>query len=407
MSQSYPYIVQGNNITVVIGSTPHTISKTHITYSQVLEAIKAGDWDRVKDIIEPVKVVLSFGQGNVSIEGEQLFWKGRELHNSLSTRMITMLQEGFDVTPMANFMENLFSNPSKRAIDELYSFLEKNNLPITPDGCFLAYKRIRADYTDCHTGKMDNSIGAVVEMERNEVDDERDRTCSTGLHFCSHSYLSHFSGDRIVIVKINPADVVSIPSDYNDAKGRACRYEVIGEIGNNPDDGVEFTRSVQTNAWSAMTAEDEANWELDGGDWDEENLDIDLGDCDDWEDEEEEADEPKRGSGMFFRGYSDGYNGLKYNSQAQTPTGEKFYLDGFEQGADDSDWENDPRYVYEPSMVTPTVQVAAAVQVPQQNVPQGWIRGADGKLTPPPGTVFSAQNTNSVTAAWPFPTQPK
>jgi hypothetical protein len=32
-----------------------------------------------------------------------------------------------------------------------------------------------------------------------------------------------------MIVKINPADVVSIPSDYHNAKGRACRYEVIGE----------------------------------------------------------------------------------------------------------------------------------------------------------------------------------
>jgi hypothetical protein len=189
MSQSYPYIVQGNNITVVIGSTPFTISKSHITYPQVLEAIKAGDWERVKEIVDPVKVVLQFGQGNVTIDGEQLFWKGRELNTGLAARMITMLQEGFDIAPMANFMENLMSNPSKRAVDELYSFLEKNNLPITPDGSFLAYKRIRADYTDCHTGTMDNSVGKVVEMERNEVDDNRDRTCSAGLHFCSQSYL--------------------------------------------------------------------------------------------------------------------------------------------------------------------------------------------------------------------------
>ena len=134
----YPFIIQGANITVVIGSTPFTVSKTHITYPQVLEAIKAGDWDRVKEIIDPVKVVLSFGQGNVSIEGDVLMWKGRPLHSTLAARMISMLQEGFDITPMANFMENLFSNPSKRAVDELYSFLEKNALPITPQGHFLA-----------------------------------------------------------------------------------------------------------------------------------------------------------------------------------------------------------------------------------------------------------------------------
>jgi hypothetical protein len=90
---------------------------------------------------------------------------------------------------------------------------------------------------------MDNSPGKIVEMERNAVDDNRDRTCSAGLHFCSQSYLTHFGGEKIVIVKINPKDVVSIPSDYNDAKGRACRYEVVGEM--TVDSSKAFTHSVQ------------------------------------------------------------------------------------------------------------------------------------------------------------------
>jgi len=158
-----------------------------------------------------------------------------------------MLREGFPIEPMVMFMDNLYQNPSKRAVDELYGFLERGNLPITPDGHFLAYKRVREDYTDCHTGKMDNSIGQVVEMERYDVDDNKDNTCSTGLHFCSKEYLSGFGGARTVIVKINPADVVSIPSDYNQTKGRACRYEVVGEI-DNDNAGAAFTRSVQSNS---------------------------------------------------------------------------------------------------------------------------------------------------------------
>ena len=75
---AYPFIIQGNNITVVIGSKSHTISKTHITYNRVLDAIKAEDWDTVKDIIEPKKVVLNYGKGNVSIQGDLLFWNGDE-----------------------------------------------------------------------------------------------------------------------------------------------------------------------------------------------------------------------------------------------------------------------------------------------------------------------------------------
>jgi len=287
---SYPFIVQGNNITVVIGNKPHTISKSHITYNKVLEAIKAGDWETVKNTIEPVKVVLNYGQGHVSVKGETLYWKGKEMHNALTTRMIAMLQDGFTIEPLVNFMENLMTNPSKRAVDELYGFLEKNSLPITPDGHFLAYKKIRRDYKDIHSGTMDNSVGKIVEMARNEVDDNKDQTCSTGLHFCSQEYLQHFGGSdsRVVILKINPADVVSIPSDYNNSKGRACRYEVIGEIGNNPDDSVEFDKPVQTTANSIAG--------------------------------------PKIGATEFYQGYSDGYY-----DKAYTGYGKK-YAEGYDKG---------------------------------------------------------------------------
>lgn len=243
---SYPFVIQGNNVTVVIGNKPHTISKTHITYQKVVDAIKASDWDTVKEIIDPKKVVLNYGQGNVSIQGEKLFWKGEELHGELARRMVAMLQEGFDVTPFVLFMENLMQNPSKRAVTELYGFLEKNNLPLTPDGHFLAYKKVRDNFFDVHSGTMDNSVGRIVEMERNKVDDNKDNHCSTGLHFCGMSYLAHFGGERTVIVKINPRDVVSIPSDYNGAKGRACRYEVIGELGVDPDQA--FDKPVQESA---------------------------------------------------------------------------------------------------------------------------------------------------------------
>ena len=78
---SYPYLIQGKNIVVVIGNKSHTISSTHITYNKVLDAIKANDWETVKDTIDPKKVVLNYGAGNVSIQGEKLFWKNEELHS--------------------------------------------------------------------------------------------------------------------------------------------------------------------------------------------------------------------------------------------------------------------------------------------------------------------------------------
>lgn len=315
---SFPFIIQGNNITVVIGNKPHTIAKSHITYQKVVDAIKAGDWTKVADLVEPKKVVLNYGKGNVSVQGDQLFWKGKPMHNALATRMITMLQDEFPIEPLVNFMENLMTNPSKRAVDELYGFLEKNSLPITPDGHFLAYKKVRNDYLDIHSGTMDNSPGKIVEMERNEVDDNKDRTCSSGLHFCSQDYLPSFGNstdNRVVIVKINPRDVVSIPSDYNNAKGRACRYEVIGEIGNDTDKvDTAFTKPVQSNATNnTYYVKPKAA--------------------------------PKTGSTSFYRGYTDGYEGKDYNN---TYRGRDYtnYDEGYDKGITDKDWGDSPRYQF-------------------------------------------------------------
>lgn len=243
----FPYLIQGKNIVVTIGSNCHTINSTHISYEKIKEAIKANDWTAVQDLIEPKKVILNYGSGNIAIQGDKMFWKGTEFHNSLADRVISMYQEGFPIEPMIAFMENLMSNPSKRAVDELYGFLEKGKLPITPDGHFLAYKMVRDDYKDCHSGTFDNSVGQVVEMERNQVDDDKNRTCSSGLHFCSREYLNNFGGERIMILKINPRDVVSIPADYNDTKGRCSRYEVVDEIDKEKADAA-FSQTVQKSA---------------------------------------------------------------------------------------------------------------------------------------------------------------
>lgn len=293
---SYPFIIQGSNVVVVIDNKPHTISKTHLTYQKVVDAIKAGDWDLVKQIIDPVKVVINYGRGNVSVQGSELFWKGERFNGALATRMVAMLEDGFDISPMVAFMDNLMENPSKRAVDELYGFLEKNNLPITPDGHFLAYKRVRSNFMDCHTGTMLNAPGTVVEMPRNQVDDNKDNTCSAGLHFCSQEYLKSFGGDRTVIVKINPRDVVSIPSDYNNSKGRACRYEVISELGVSEE--AAFTRSVQATANRPV----------------------------------------KEGSSPFYHGYNDGYKRNQYNpGNLNTFKDQRDYEEGFDKGQNDRD----------------------------------------------------------------------
>lgn len=217
-----------------------TIYKSQPSFDAIVGAIRTKRWGVAYELAFPIdgiteQITLACADitNNVNIQHGIVTLNGDEMHGTLVDRMLDMFDDGFDVKPMALFLENLSSNPSYSAVTELYMFLEKSQLPITDDGHFLAYKRVDNNFRDIRTGTFDNSPGAVVRMSRNLVNDDRDQTCSVGLHFCSHSYLPSYANDvdnKTVLVKINPRDVVSIPSDYDNAKGRCCLYVVVSEI---------------------------------------------------------------------------------------------------------------------------------------------------------------------------------
>ena len=237
------YIQTNDGISVYVEGELKSISRDSLAYPQVVAAIQRGataeeikalmasDLEKVTEAVEALKDQRI--TDDVAIEGGAVTFKGTPIDNTLTARMLRQLREGFDLKPMARFLENLMQNPSYRAVQDLYTFLEYGKMPVTEDGCFLAYKKVRSDYRDIRTGTFDNSVGQVVRMPRNQVDEDPKRTCSYGLHVCSFEYLASYasaSDDRVVISKVNPRDVVAIPKDYNDTKMRVSCYEVVGEL---------------------------------------------------------------------------------------------------------------------------------------------------------------------------------
>lgn len=228
------FILGSDSVTVYLDGKPFTINKQAQTFNAVLKGLRANNEDAVRSAVNiRDTIVSSLGKssgGKVQISNGEIMYGDRRVTGLVASRVFSMIDMGLSVDPMVRFIENLMQNPSKRAVDELFGFLDACKLPITEDGHFLAYKRVRGDYMDVHSGTMNNAVGQVLSMERNLVDEDKNNTCSYGLHFCSYDYLAHFSGARIVVVKINPADVVAIPADYNNSKGRTCKYEVVDEI---------------------------------------------------------------------------------------------------------------------------------------------------------------------------------
>ena len=198
------------------------------------------------------------------------------IYGYLAKKIIEFIEEGYPVEYLINFWKNCLANPRQDAVNELFEFLESNKIPITPEGTFIAYKKvtktnsnkandtkfaglkldkqgnvrdtkghfvgnplrqeyieylegiIEAQFVDTHSKSVKQSIGDIIEMDRDECDPDRTNCCSTGFHFAGYEYAKGFGGNAFIYVEINPADVTAIPNDYNYQKGRCCKYKIIG-----------------------------------------------------------------------------------------------------------------------------------------------------------------------------------
>lgn len=158
---------------------------------------------------------------------------GDQVDGFYSKKIIQLKEENKPFEYIVNFWKRLKNNPSTTAPKELFLYLEHNGLPITKDGYFISYKAVRSDYYSQHgyyEGNPDNVLnkpGSWVEFDRSKVDDDRNRTCSNGLHAANYHYAKFsYGGPKIITLIIDPKDVVAIPNDYNNQKMRTCAYYV-------------------------------------------------------------------------------------------------------------------------------------------------------------------------------------
>lgn len=245
MNNEVRFVIAKDGITLYMDGKSYTMAKDHEDYDEAKDILlNCSDQimqdEELHDIVvdlfsrkEKIVRLLDSKNTPIVIQDGILEYKGNVLKESLVKRMLEVNSHSGDLTPFIKFLEKIFENPSGQSINELYAFLERNNLPITNEGDFLAYKKVGLEFLDLHTSTIDNSPGKEVWMSRMEVNPDRTQTCSHGLHVCSKEYLPHYGSDEsstVVVVQINPRDVVSVPEDYNDAKMRVCRYKVLEEL---------------------------------------------------------------------------------------------------------------------------------------------------------------------------------
>lgn len=237
------YITNASAIILILSNGERVrVEKSDKNYAMVLKTFelpKDEQESAIKELINPMLKIVSKG---FLIVGDEVTFRGETLPKALVTKILSIVRDGLPIEHFEKFWENLRENPSAQSVAELTDFLSYKELPITEDGYLIAYKGVRSDYysstgnketrvvqgTVDERGHIYNGIGEVIEVARNCVDDNRENECSFGLHCGSFDYARGFAS-KLILVKVNPKDVVSVPKDCSFQKCRVSKYEVVAD----------------------------------------------------------------------------------------------------------------------------------------------------------------------------------
>lgn len=229
-------IIPGQSVTVMLPGKTLTAKSDHPKFDEIIALISDpfGDENTLEGLFDLAKPVRDYVgvNGRITVENGAVLFDGVPVHNYTTEKILQFMELGLPVSPIVNFLERLLMNPSARAVGELYRFLVHKNMPLTHDGKFRAYKGVRSDYMDRYTGTVSHHIGATPTMLRNLVDDDARQACSNGFHAGSLAYANNYAGSdgKLMVVEIDPADVVSVPYDCEGQKLRTFRYVVVDEL---------------------------------------------------------------------------------------------------------------------------------------------------------------------------------
>ncbi|UTC29003.1 hypothetical protein MARCHEWKA_04910 [Brevundimonas phage vB_BpoS-Marchewka] len=209
------------------------------------------DVERIGELADIITYIAKQSNGRVTVDDcDRLRLDGKLIDYGLSGRMAQVVEAGVPFDALSRFIEKVSENPDKTVAEDLYRFMEKGGIPLTPDGNILVFKKVDPNYYSYAsgttmaratladgtvkemTGKVLYPLGGYVEMDREDCDPNRQRTCSKGLHGCSPEYLNFWykQAGIVLIGEVDPKDVTAIPADHNDQKLRCCRMKIVGEI---------------------------------------------------------------------------------------------------------------------------------------------------------------------------------
>lgn len=252
------------NVTAYINDRMYVADENHPQIDRIVTGLENSLLTdaELADLFDATNGVLRKFQSiteRVSLSNGVLYFDGDPVVQRLSDTIVRLMRANEDFNPMVRFLDNLMQNPNEHSRSMLFDWMVANGgFTITPDGHFIAYKGVRSDGRSISAGPgivngeqmhghLPNDVGNVITMPRSDVQFDSHVGCSVGLHVGVWDYAHSFGGGNTLKVKVNPRDVVSVPTDCGWQKMRVCRYEVLEQIIQPVTDVVD--RSAVDDDW--------------------------------------------------------------------------------------------------------------------------------------------------------------
>ncbi len=219
------YLMTKGSITLHYDGLTKVVAKEDDRFQRILTAIRTGKDSEIPEIVD---ATMQFQKAGIKVEEGLLTIKGQPMPPELNARIMEYKTQRIPFKSLLKFWEKLQSNPSFHVRASLFKFLENHGHSFTEEGDFIGYRGVNSDFKDKHSGKFDNSPGRICKMNRSEVDDNPNNSCSHGLHVGGFKYAKDF-GPKLVAVKVDPRNVVAVPDAYEGNKLRVCEFEVLSE----------------------------------------------------------------------------------------------------------------------------------------------------------------------------------
>ena len=199
-----------------------------------LRAILVDDKETVKELTDAAVKVVDDGDDSYRTANDD------PVEDVVFRTAVKVIQADQNPAALVKFLERLERNPSAESRSQLFAWLKAEGFTITEDGFIVGYKGVSSEdnlswyvgkepvtvttadgESNVITGRIPYPVGAKVTIPRELVDSDRDATCSVGIHVGTLSHARGY-GDKVVLVLVDPADVVSVPRHSSGQKMRVC-----------------------------------------------------------------------------------------------------------------------------------------------------------------------------------------